>query len=226
MTPKTERFEMRIDPEFAERIDAWREGTGLSRSDAVRLLVEDGLKGTNSDLKPDGYQRLSLWLLAEILKSVRQDDDNTVRLIQEAIYGGHFWALNWQFSGILHNEMDTKSELSFVVDVLDMWDFIEISYDRLSDEEKTLLEQQAGIFGKNPKFYGFDGNNETRLMSIASFLINELGRFKTFKDHYLNAHSPKSQIYRNMLRTFTPIRRHLDGVTLSVEQLVAILRQG
>jgi hypothetical protein len=45
MSPKTERFEMRLDSETIERVDEWRrEQPDLpSRSEAFRRLVELGL---------------------------------------------------------------------------------------------------------------------------------------------------------------------------------------
>ena len=46
MSPKTERFEMRMDPETLSRIDEWRRKQAdlPSRAEAMRRLVELGLK--------------------------------------------------------------------------------------------------------------------------------------------------------------------------------------
>ena len=46
MSPKSERFEMRMEPEALARIDDWRrKQTDLpSRAEAIRRLVELGLK--------------------------------------------------------------------------------------------------------------------------------------------------------------------------------------
>lgn len=43
--PKTERFEMRIDPETIARIDAWRRRQAdlPTRAEAIRRLVDLGL---------------------------------------------------------------------------------------------------------------------------------------------------------------------------------------
>lgn len=60
--------------------------------------------------------------------------------------------------------------MSFVGDVLDMWDRIEAGYAQLSKNARAALEDAAAPFGKNPKFPGFDGNNEGELLGIASFL--------------------------------------------------------
>lgn len=44
--------------------------------------------------------------------------------------------------------------------------------------------------GYLPKFAGFDGNNETSLMSIASFIVEKMDRFPRFKKHDFNSHAP------------------------------------
>lgn len=48
MPPKTERFEMRLDPEMIERIDRWRrEQPDLpGRAEAIRRLVDKALPDT------------------------------------------------------------------------------------------------------------------------------------------------------------------------------------
>ncbi len=46
MAPKTERFEMRMDPETLARVDEWRRKQPdlPSRAEAMRRLVDLGLK--------------------------------------------------------------------------------------------------------------------------------------------------------------------------------------
>ncbi|MGY4499715.1 hypothetical protein ACVWYH_003646 [Bradyrhizobium sp. GM24.11] len=93
MVPKTERFEMRLDPSILDRVDGWRsEQADLpSRAEAVRRLVEQGL-GSGSRKQPfvlDNQQKLIVWLLTEILGQQKNyENKDTLHLIQEAIYGG------------------------------------------------------------------------------------------------------------------------------------------
>ncbi len=49
MTPKTERFEMRLDQAMLDRIDAWRsrQGDVPSRAEAIRRLIKGGLEEPN-----------------------------------------------------------------------------------------------------------------------------------------------------------------------------------
>jgi uncharacterized protein YfbU (UPF0304 family) len=73
------------------------------------------------------------------------------------------------------------------------------------------------------KFIGFDGNNESELMGIARFLIDDMERFTSFKGRELNSHMPTRSMYRRMLSVFEPIRKTLVGVELSADQLITIL---
>lgn len=228
MTPKTERFEMRLDPSLVEKIDSWRskQRHEPSRSEAVRSLVEIGLSGTDAAIRPDGYQRLIMWMLAEVLKGQpNADAKRTAELVQDAIYGGHFWALEWEMPGSVHSDIDNKEDVSFVVDVLDMWDFIEISYSKLSDSDKDRIEVEAGPTARNPQFTGFDGNQETSLMGIAKFLINKMNRFTDFSDRSLNSHIPKTARYKKMLAAFEPMRANSHGANLSADQLISLLKR-
>ena len=72
-------------------------------------------------------------------------------------------------------------------------------------------------------FAGFDGNNESELYSIATFLINDMGRFTKFKGRELNSHTHTRERYRRMLSVFLPLRTTLHGGALSVEQLIQVM---
>jgi uncharacterized protein YfbU (UPF0304 family) len=71
--------------------------------------------------------------------------------------------------GIFHGHADRRSRVSFVVDVPDMWEFIEEAFEKLSTEEKERLAKEVGPWGKDVQFLGFDGNNVSEHLSIARF---------------------------------------------------------
>src|SRR5262245_49589200 len=118
MTPKTERIELRLDTGMVERIDEWRmrQADVPSRSEALRRLVEGGLEEhTPEGIRLNNTDKLTIWMLSKILENQigqRQDqrdakhDMKTINLIQEAIYGGHFWALGWELTGVIHQHVD------------------------------------------------------------------------------------------------------------------------
>lgn len=101
-----------------------------------------------------------------------------------------------------------------------MWKFIETGYEALGPEEKKSVQD---AWGGEPKFHGFDGNHESHF-HIASFLINEMGRYPHFKDHYLNSHSTSVPGYLRQLERFSSIRPALGRRNLSAQEIVEILQ--
>lgn len=222
-----ERFEMRIDSELLERLDSWRGGEEdtPSRAEAVRRLLEAGLAHDNKGRPPhlsDG-EKLIATMLSELIEKLPVEVETDTALVRKVILGGHYWALGWEMPGIFHGHVDKQTRVRFVVDVLDMWSFIEEAYETLSADEKERLAREADPFGANVQFRGFDGNNEGELLSIARFLVDDLDRFSRFRSRSLNSHSPTVDGNRRMVAAFEPIRRTLIGRRLSVDELVTIL---
>lgn len=224
---RSERFEMRLDSALLEQIDKWRDRRSdqPSRAEAVRQLLEHALAGSlREETQFDRPQRLMIWMLSEILMAQKgYENKEDIELIQEAIYGGHFWALDWELTGVLHSHTDKREALSLVVDTLDMWVFIERAYSGFSKTERDRLEKNLPYLGNDPQFTGFDGNNEGEYMGIARFLIEKMGRFEHFKGRSMNSHMPVVERYADMLRIFEPIREKLVGRELSVDEMIAVL---
>jgi uncharacterized protein YfbU (UPF0304 family) len=225
----TERFEMRIDSDLLERLDQWRqrEDDTLSRAEAVRLFIEAGLAHGDKGRVPhlsDG-EKLIVMMLAELTQKLGVDVETKVELVQKIISGGHYWALDWEMQGIFHGRVDKPSNVNFVVDVLDMWSFMEEAFEVLGKEDRERLAKEADPFGEHVQFLGFDGNNEAEHLNIARFLIEDLGRFSRFREGHsdLNSHCPTLERYGRMLRVFEPIRKMLIGRRLNVDELAAIL---
>jgi uncharacterized protein YfbU (UPF0304 family) len=228
----TERFEMRIDSELLDRLDSWRMGEDdtPSRAEAIRRLIEAGVAHDNrgrSPLLSDGEKLITL-MLADVIKGLKIETETNVDLVQNVIYGGHYWALGWEMSGVFHGHVDKRSQVSFVVDVLDMWSFLEEAFDKLDEKGKVALEEAAGVFGKDVRFPGFDGNNETEYMSIARFMITDLSRFSRFADrkHDLNSHHPTLDTYARMYRAFEPIRKGLIGRSMTGDEMATVINAG
>ena len=224
-----ERCEMRIDSELLDRLDVWRasEDDAPSRAEAVRRLIEAGLAHDNKGRVPqlsDGEKLIAV-MLADVLKGLKVESGVDVGLVEKVIYGGHYWALGWEMPGLFHGHVDKQNRVRFVVDVLDMWEFLEEAFERLTDADKARLAKDCEPFGKQVDFPGFDGNNEAEHLSIARFLINDLERFSRFRQGHrdLNSHHPTLESYGRMVRAFEPIRRNLVGRRMSVEELTTVL---
>lgn len=224
---KAERLELRLDGELVERIDTWISETGQasSRSDAVRQLVDIGLGAvTGKSIHLTDGDKLNFMMLRDIIKHLKVKDTETdVDFVAETIYGGHYWAPIWEMHGLFHKHADRPSDVALVVNTLDMWNFIEGCIEKLTPEETERLK--AANYGHLPKFAGFDGNNESSLMSIASFIVERMDRFSRFKKRDFNSHSPTAARYRSMTKAFEPIRATLGfGRDLGVDQIIELLK--
>lgn len=228
MRPKTERFELRLEQKMLDRLDAWRsrDGEGASRAEAARRLMEIGLQqyGENGVQISDG-EKLIITMLRDLYRGLGvKNGEVDPDFILSALVGGHYWGLAWEYTGILHSHQDREQVVSEVVNILDMWSFLESGYERLSDEQKEHIAEEMDPFGKNIRFPGFDGNNETGHFGVARFLVDEMNRFQSFKGRELNSHSERLDGYRRMLMAFEPMRSKLTGGDLSASQIITILK--
>ncbi|NLR33965.1 YfbU family protein [Aeromonas hydrophila] len=170
-------------------------------------------------------EKLILLMLSELYEELEINREIDPKFIKEAIFSNNLWALPWKYSGIPFEDQEDPEIVREVLDILDMWSFIEYSYAQLDDDKKSLLEIDATPFGKNPTFPGFDGNNESEYMGTASFIVNELERFEEFKGRSFNSHCPSIDGHRRMLSVFRTIRSTLDFGLMSENDLAAVLRE-
>ncbi len=228
MAPKNERFEMRVDEDLLARIDGWRaqQPDVPARTEAVRRLIEVGLAPASpDDIHLSDGEKLLIVMMGDLYKTLKiRDGEVDPTFIAKAMYGGHYWAPRWEMTGLFHRFADDPTRVRFVVDVLDMWTFIEHAYGKLAKKEKDRIEKEIGPYGEHLGFSGFDGNNETDLMGIVRFLVEQMGRFQTFKGRDFNSHAPMAGEYRRMLRAFEPIRPKLAGGGLDATQIITILK--
>jgi len=169
-------------------------------------------------------EKLILIMLSEIHQKLKIENGVDTELVKSAIFSGNVWALKWEFPGIFSNSEHTPEMVTEVVDILDMWSFIERAHKSLSTEDKARVEKEASPFGKYVEFTGFDGNGESAYISIARFLVDDLNRFSAFKGRELNSHMPSIGLYRRMLRVFEPLRATLGQHELSADQVIQILK--
>jgi hypothetical protein len=224
----TERFEMRLGQSVLEELDSWRgkQDDLPSRSEAVRRLVEAGLgKGAERRIALGSGEKLIVLMLCQLFSHLKVMSDIDPAFVEAAIDGGHYWALDWEYPGIFDVNVDTTSVMSEVVDILDMWDFVERGFGALSKGDKDRIAVEAKPFGEHVKFVGFDGNHEGEHIGVARFLIERMGRFAVFKGRDLNAHAHTLDAYRRMLSIFEPFRRNLTGRDLSATEIIKILQE-
>ena len=164
-------------------------------------------------------------MMGELYKSTKvKDPEIRSDFISEVIYGGHYWAPKWDMQGVFHDHVDDPDDVKHVVDVLDMWMFMEEAYAKLTPADKEKITAEVGPWQTDVQFAGFDGNNESSQMSIAQFLVEKMGRFSRYKGRDFNSHSPTAGRYRRMCQLFDPMRRTLVGRELSADQLITLLK--
>ncbi|WP_346380800.1 YfbU family protein [Acidithiobacillus sp.] len=225
MATKSERFELRIDEEQLSRVDKWasEQTNQPTRAEAVRRLVNLGLSaGSSRAVRFSDGEKMLILMMGDLFKALNiENHDSNPNFLAKVIYGGHYWAPKWDMQGVFHDHVDDPQDVSYVVDILDMWSFVEEAYERLNHEQKAAIMAEA----TNVKFLGFDGNHEINKMSIASFLVDEMERFSRFKGRDMNSHHPTEARYRRMLAAFEPMRASLAGGGLNVQQLTALLKR-
>lgn len=178
-----------------------------------------------STMKTTDGEKLIILMLSELYDKLEVHGEIDPDFIRSAMFSDNTWAISWKYPGIQFEEQKTPEIVKEVLDILDMWSFIEYSYNILTDVEKAYLEKEAAPFGKNPKFPGFDGNNESEYMGTASFIVNDLDRFEEFKGRSFNSHCPSIDSYNRMLSVFEPMRKNFSTAALSAEQLMTILKE-
>jgi len=170
-------------------------------------------------------EKLIILMLTEIYEKLQINGETEPDFLRSAIFNDHLWAIRWKYSGIPFEPAEDPPVVRDVVNILDMWSFIEYSYGRLDEAQKKQLAKDAAPFGEKPHFQGFDGNNESEHMSVAMFLVNQLDRFQEFKSRSFNCHHGSLDGHMRMLAVFEPLRTTLVDSSLSVEQMTAILKE-
>jgi uncharacterized protein len=173
-------------------------------------------------MKLSDGERLILIMLSEIHEHLKIKNGVDTKLLKSAIYDGNLWALERQFTGIFHNYEAQPEIVRETTDILDMWRFIETSYQKLSPEDKARIKTEAEPFGEFVRFAGFDGNSESEYIGVARCFVDELDSFSLFKGRDFNSHLPSVATYRRMYAVFEPLRTSAD---LTATEIIKILKE-
>src|SRR5690554_3422385 len=92
-------------------------------------------------------EKLILLMLSELYDSLKVEGEIEPDFIRSAIFSDKMWSIPWKYSGIPFDSEETPQVVKEVLDILDMWSFIEYSYGELSDADKEFLEKEASPFG-------------------------------------------------------------------------------
>ena len=171
-------------------------------------------------MKLEPKDRLILMMLCDIAKQVGASDFDP-DLISAAVSGGHDWVLDWEYGGVLPDHGDTDQQVKEVGDILDMWRFIETDFAALDPNEKQKV---IAAYGMEPKFYGFDGNNEIEHLSIAKMMVERMGRYDHFRGRVVNSHCPTLDSALPAAARFEKVRPSLTPPNkMTSDQIIEVL---
>jgi uncharacterized protein len=172
-------------------------------------------------------EKLQIAMLCDLAKpqSKRELDFESINRVVSG--DDNIWALDFKYPG-LQLKIETPPNVRLVMDILEMWDHIESSFAALNEADKKRVESDS-YYKHEPKFLGFDGNNEINLMAIARLLTHDLERWQRFSKRELNSHSPSVDVYDRLLTAWRPIWdakiKKLGPYEFTTDELIAILRE-
>jgi uncharacterized protein len=171
-------------------------------------------------------EKLQIAMLCDLAKPEGQRELD-FEFINRVVSNDDIWALSRKYPA-LELKVETPSDVGLVSDILEMWDDIERSFASLNEADKKRVKADS-YRDHDPKFLGFDGNNEINLMAIAIILTQDIGRWERFSERDLNSHSPSIDGYLRSLGAWRPIRdaklKTAAPYELTAHELIAILRE-
>jgi uncharacterized protein YfbU (UPF0304 family) len=215
---------IRLDDDVHANLTAVARAQGVTLSDLARRTLAEVLKQERSadDVGSTGYapvpatmttvqrQQLALLhrILARLVDGSGEDGDLDYQMEQAKIIEHGYVAQYDEVFYSIQAELPRR-DADLVMDILEMFHFLEWSYGELSEAEREELGSSAA---RTVEFRGFDFNDrrEGRLASYAQHLISQ-GKWesqaKYFDDDHDrgNSHFPSLAVYQRMLDEFTPI---------------------
>ncbi|MEW5884044.1 MAG: YfbU family protein [Armatimonadota bacterium] len=169
--------------------------------------------------------RKDRWIISNqlrILEMLTEDeyDKENLTHAREAIEHGYELEYDWSIQYIYEDAM-TVQECTEVLDILEMFETLERSFEQL--EDKRGVEK----FDGEHRFAGWDGNNEGKQLSYARHFCEGRSRFESLGERaWMNSHMPTLSRYRAMLKAFRPIwnkKVHEGRYALTAEEITEVL---
>jgi uncharacterized protein len=162
-------------------------------------------------------ERLLVLRQLEILAEMKPDESDDFETMMDILTYGY----EWHYDDIAADVFDdrytmTRDQSIIVVDILDMHRTLKYTYRDLKDN--------SGIESWKLDFIGFDGNNETRYMAYARFLIEKQRKFEDVisqeSSDKFNSHVPMMDSYKKMLEEWN---RSPNKYKLTKSDIIRIL---
>ncbi len=173
------------------------------------------------------YDSPSFWERTMLIKLMELQKQAGISINEEALsalIGGY--SIFYPKTDIGPNDEMSNEDMRFVMDILDLYRWLQFSYKQLGENAKT------DKLGEDVKFNGFDGNAGDGYLGFARFL-KENGRWSDLElasgNDDLNSHMPVNDVYRRMLTEYKKYKwRGMEDdfsgpKPLTLEQLQAII---
>lgn len=171
-------------------------------------------------MKLSNPERLQLLMLCDIYDKLEIKEFDT-GFLRKVIYERNEWAISWQLPEVLGDDRDEDPPyVGEVCDILDMWEAVELSYGNLTPEGKQVC-QDLLRHRYEPRFGGFDGNNEGEYLSAARCLVEDCDRFSHFKGRVVNSHMRTLPGALRMAHAFKQIRANIVSIAEMSPQQIA-----
>jgi uncharacterized protein YfbU (UPF0304 family) len=216
--------EFSFDDALLAQIDTWRAAQDVrpSRAAAISDLVRAGLRNTDEGALSIG-DKLTLSVLCAISRKLDAEGMIDPDFLDEAIRGGHAWAIQWEHPSLSHGHSNSATTADFVVRVLAMWKRIEEGFQQLSADDKQRVRGEAGL-SSDPQFPGWCSLDEANCKSIARFMTDKMELFPTFQGRAaLDSGAPAIGRYKAMLRRLDGFAQDGGDRRLNAEELSRLL---
>lgn len=154
-------------------------------------------------------ERLILSNQYEILAALRKEV--SYACIAEELLNGHEWLYQQHFDCLSANLPEKDAE--FVLTIVSIYADLNASYKQLADK--------SGIEPNQVVFPGFDGNNESELLSFARALRKSDRFIDTLTKDGKNSHMPTRAIYGRMIAKWIELGE--PRYPLSKEQITKLI---
>lgn len=158
-------------------------------------------------------ERLIAAMLADISRPAAKRELDYEK-IMDALINGRSWVIRQEYQWLFADYEDDADTVLQVARVLDMWRMVESAVASFDAAEKAAFEAQVASHDTDPKYWGYDGNNEDEY-GIARHFIEDMGRWKEFQGRSHNSHMTTAPSYNRMEAAFRPLLSQLGGQTLA-----------
>ena len=160
-------------------------------------------------------ERLILSNQYQILEKLDPDAADYYRHLRKIVE--HGYELHYEHDVARHIYEDenivTEADCKSVLDTLSMHEAMKRCYDDLADK--------TGINETDIKFRGYDGSNETKMMSYAEFYVKEMGRFEDLDIRHFNSHCQMVHRYERMVRAWKESETPWELTRADLERILA-----